>query len=380
MSLNSILIKPAGPDCNLRCNYCFYRQKSGIYPQSKEHRMKPAVLEKLISEVMQSDSIRPCFAWQGGEPTLMGLDFFKRAIELQIKYGKPGQSVSNSLMTNGVLLDSQWARFLAEYCFLVGISLDGPSEFHDFYRKDEKRRPTHRRVMDAVRLLSDHNVSFNALVLLNDKNVKEPDAVYDFLVGNGIFFLQFVPCVEPGGKGIPAAFSITPTEYGRFLCKTFDRWADDFPNVSVRDFDDLLAKYTGQLSGTCTHNEFCGDYLVVEHNGDVYPCDFFVQPSLKLGNITEMPLAEIAQLPAFKTFAENKSRFDLNAPCLKCEWLKFCNGGCQKHRAVLHPEKSVSGPSYFCQAYKMLFKHASHRLGSLAEKLKTLQEVFSGPY
>lgn len=368
MQLNSLLIKPAGPDCNLRCNYCFYRQKAGIYPASKEHRMKPATLECLISQVMRSESIRPCFAWQGGEPTLMGLDFFKRVVELEVAYGRDGQLVSNSLQTNGTLLHAKWAEFLVEYRFLVGVSLDGPADLHDHYRRDSTKRPTHRRVMESIRILREHGVEFNVLTLLNDRNVKEPDRLYDFLLDHGVFFMQFVPCVEPGGGGTPAPFSITTEQYGEFLCRMFDRWAADFPNVSIRDFDDLLARTAGRAEAMCVYAERCGDYLVVEHNGDVYPCDFFVQPKLRLGNIHDNSLEEIAALPEFKAFGERKSDSARLGECGGCEWLDVCHGGCQKHRLILEPRRTDS-PSYFCAAYRRFFAHSRERIREMAERV-----------
>lgn len=361
--INSILIKPAGPDCNLRCNYCFYRQKAAMFSE-KTHRMSDQTLETLIRDAMHM-GVR-MFSWQGGEPTTMGLDFFKKVVQLEMRYGPPGSSVANALQTNGVLLDAEWCRFLSEYKFLVGLSIDGPARLHNIYRKDAGGKGTHQRVMRAAKLMTDAGVEFNSLVLLNDRNVKEPDAVYDFLLKNDIIYLQFVPCVEPGGKNTPAPFSITPEDYGEFLVAVFDRWVADFPNVSIRDFDDLLLREFGRDPATCTVSERCGSYVVVEHNGDVFACDFFVTSRWRLGNMLEAPLAEIVRSEKLEEFARGKN--DLGETCRACPFLGKCYGGCQKHRVVLGGDSTE--PSYFCKAYRRLYAHAAPVMPGLAERIR----------
>ncbi|MCX8053581.1 MAG: anaerobic sulfatase maturase [Armatimonadetes bacterium] len=367
--INSLLVKPAGPDCNLRCNYCFYRQKTGLFG-GKQHRMSERLLEALISQSMAMGVT--AFSWQGGEPALMGLNFFKRVVELQIRYGVLGTSVANAFQTNGTLLNAEWARFFAEYNFLVGLSIDGPAGMHDYYRKDVSGRGTHKRVMDLAKLLRDNGVEFNVLVLINDVNVKEPDAVWDFFKSNEFMFLQFVPCVEPGGKGVTASFSITPEAFGEFLVAMFDRWIEDFPNVSVRDFDDMLARELGLFPGTCTVSERCGSYVVVEHNGDVFACDFFVTAKWRLGNMLHTPLAEIVASHRLREFARAKSIH--GKVCLTCEYLSWCHGGCQKHRVVLGGE--LTDPSYFCKSYKMLFEHALPKIPELVQRLRSMGCVY----
>jgi len=328
--------------------------------------MSDRVLEALISQCM--DLGVTTFSWQGGEPALMGLDFFQRVVELEIRYGSPGATVANAFQTNGTLLDSDWARFLGDYNFLVGLSIDGPAHLHDHYRRDAAGKGTYSRVMEAARLLKLHGVEFNILVLVNDVNVKEPDVVWDFFRENEFSFLQFVPCVEPGGKGKAAPFSVTPEEYGEFLITVFDRWVEDFPNVSVRDFDDLLAHELGMPPGTCTVSQQCGSYVVIEHNGDVFVCDFFVMSRWRLGNILQTPLAEIIKSEKFGEFARNKS--NLGSACRSCEYLEWCYGGCQKHRVVLGGP--VTAPSYFCKSYKMLFSHALPKIPQLAQRLRLM--------
>jgi uncharacterized protein len=361
--ISSILIKASGPDCNLRCNYCFYRQKAGLF-EGKSHRMSDRVLDEMIRQAMEIGVTT--FSWQGGEPALMGLDFYKKAVETEIKYGHPGMTVANAFQSNVTLLDRKWAEFLGEYKFLVGASIDGPARLHDHYRKDMKGQGTHKQVMNAVRLLREHNVEVNALVLLNDVNVKEPDAIYEFLKEHEFYFMQFVPCVEAGGgKGEPAPFCITPEAYGDFLVRVFDLWVADFPGVSVRDFDDLLLHALGRPPGTCMVSDHCADYAVVEHNGDVFCCDFFVQAKWRLGNILETHLGELVESEKFAEFKRRKA--ELGKKCTSCEFLGQCYGGCQKHRIVLGGEPT--DPSYFCKAYKKLFKHAKPIIPALAERI-----------
>ena len=340
--------------------------------------MSDKVLETLIRDCMRAGI--HTFSWQGGEPTLMGLDFFKRAVEFEMQYGLPGTTVANALQTNGVLLDAQWARFLAEYRFLVGLSVDGPKRLHDIYRKDAAGKGTFDRVMAAAKMLRDNGTEFNVLTLLNDRNVKEPEAVYDFLAQNEVYFMQFVPCVEPGGRHVEyasghlsrsilrdaAPFSITPEDYGEFLVRVFDKWVEDFPNVSIRDFDDLLLLELGENPGTCTTSERCGSYVVVEHNGDVFACDFFVVSKWRLGNMMETPLAEIIESAKVEEFARAKS--ELGKECEKCKFLPKCYGGCQKHRIVLGGENT--DPSYFCKAYKRLHRHEAKMMPKLADRIR----------
>jgi len=361
--INSVLVKPSGPDCNLRCNYCFYRQKAGLFA-GKVHRMSDRVLETLIRDCMRLGVTT--FSWQGGEPTMLGIDFFRRVVQLEIEYGSPGTVVANALQTNGTLLDDRWAEFLAEYKFLVGLSIDGPKRLHDHYRRDARGLQTHDRVMKSAAVLARHGVEFNILALLNDRNVKEPEAVYSFFVGSGMRWLQFVPCIEPGGKGTPAPFSITPEDYAEFLVRVFDMWVTDFPRVSIRDFDDLLMQEMGGLPGTCTVSERCGSYVVVEHNGDVFCCDFFVTPKFRLGNMMETPLEQLLVSEKLEEFARAKA--DLGPVCRSCPYLSLCYGGCPKHRIVLGGD--IRDPSYFCAAYRRLYEHSRPVMPALAERMR----------
>jgi uncharacterized protein len=308
------------------------------------------------------------FAWQGGEPTLMGLDFYKRIVDWQKKHGADGQIVSNALQTNGTILDEQWCRFLAEYKFLVGISLDGPKEFHDHYRKDYAGEGTWDRVMAGIEQCREHNVEFNVLVLLNNRNVEHPDELWDFFIEQGIGFLQFVQCVETDPKtGNIADFSITAEQYGRFLCRIFDRWMAHGPRkVSVRSFDSILSYLLGMGHTECTLGVKCNDYIVIEHSGEAFCCDFFVEEKWRLGNITKTPIEQLASSKLKRQFSRNKR--SISDRCLVCRYLDICRGGCPKDRLV--QGKGYKVESYFCHGYKMLFDHTLAKFGALAQELR----------
>ncbi|MFA5293014.1 MAG: anaerobic sulfatase maturase [Phycisphaerae bacterium] len=348
----SLLIKPAGPDCNLNCRYCFYSGKDCLFGQGP-HRMSGMVLEKMISDYLKLGFTVSNFAWQGGEPTLMGLDFYKKTVELQKKYGKDGQIVSNSLQTNGILLDDDWCKFLNEYKFLVGISLDGPAKYHDYYRLNRSGEGTFDKVMAAVEKCKKHKVEFNVLVLLNDKNVVDPDGLFDFFISQGIKFLQFIPCVEndPETDKI-TPFSVTPEQYGSFILRIFELWKNYGPDkLSIRIFDSMMNYILNQNHTNCTFRWHCDDYIVIEHNGDAYCCDFFVEPEYKLGNIMETPVEKLLSCDVKKEFSERKKQ--LSDKCLLCRHSMVCRGGCLKDRLVSN--RSFSDVSYFCESYKLIF-------------------------
>ncbi|MFH2001138.1 MAG: radical SAM protein, partial [Planctomycetota bacterium] len=287
--LTSILVKPAGPDCNLRCEYCFYLEKATLFQDSPKHRMELHLLEEMIRQCMNQGDQRISFGWQGGEPTLMGLDFFEKAVECQKRFGL-NQIVGNGLQTNGILIDAAWTRFLSQYQFLVGLSLDGPEPIHDRYRRRLNGHGTWARVRNSARRMLDAGVAVNALVVLNDYSVRFPEEIYGFHKDLGLTYMQFIPVVRgsaSGGFGSP--FAVTPEQYGTFLCAVFDLWIGDFdqgiPTTSIRYFDAVFHAYVGMPPPECTLLRECGTYVVVEHNGDVYACDFFVTPEWKLGNI-----------------------------------------------------------------------------------------------
>jgi uncharacterized protein len=299
----------------------------------------------------------------------MGLDFYKRLGELQKHYGRAEQTVSNSLQTNGILIDDEWAAFMAEHNFLAGISLDGPQKYHDVYRRDRAGKGTFDRVMSGIEACKRNFAEYNILVLLNNINVEHPDELFDFFTGMGVHYLQFVPCVERSVNDTHTAspFSITPQQYGRFLCRFFDRWMEyGVTKLSVRLFDSLLNVTCGLPPSECTFARQCADYIVIEHNGDVFCCDFYVGDPTRLGNIMDTPIEQLAGSAVKREFARCKA--DINNKCLVCRYLDVCRGGCPKDRAVL--TGSHKAPSYFCEGYKMFFAHALVRLQAIANDLR----------
>ena len=326
--------------------------------------MGDEVLEKLVKDYMQLDFPVVGFAWQGGEPTLMGVDFFRRAVEFQKKYGSNGQEVSNTLQTNGVLLDDNWCRFLRDNKFLLGISIDGPKEFHDKYRVDHSGSGTFERVMRGIENCKKHQVEFSALVLLNNKNAEHPERLFDFLIENELTYLQFIPCVErePVTKRI-ADFSITPRQYGDFLCRLFDLWCEYGPEkLNIREFDSLVTYYVMGKHTICTYSKQCAGFVVVEHSGDAFCFEFFVEPKWRLGNILETSLEELAASGKKRAFARDKQ--NLCNKCLVCSHLDICRGGCMKDRVRLNAEDSRE--SYFCQSYKQFFDYTIPRFMQIA--------------
>jgi uncharacterized protein len=364
--LESVLIKPAGPDCNLACRYCFYLDRAALFSGPAAHRMSPAVLAATIRQVMTQGTAHPAFNWQGGEPTLMGVDFFKQAVELEKQYGRSDHVVGNGLQTNGLLIDDAWCRFLRDAQFLVGLSLDGPDHVHDRYRVARGGGPTWSRVTEALRHLLDHGVAVNALTVVNDHSARFPREIYGFLKENGLAYMQFIPCLEGlGAASEPTSFSVSPALLGTFWCTLFDCWMDDFcdgrPTTSVRWFDSLFATYVGLPAPECTLLPECGNCLVIEHNGDVFACDFFVADAWRLGNVLDGSLLDMLNSPRQLQFGRLKA--ELPPACRACRWLPHCRGGCPKERH----RGTAAGVSYFCEAYQMFFAHADDRLRQLAQ-------------
>jgi len=327
----TLLIKPSGSDCNMDCKYCFYKDRASEVGQGKQ-RMSNEVLEKLVKDYLQLGFPEAVFSWQGGEPTLMGLDFYERVVKLQKKYSGPDQMTGNTLQTNAILLDDQWCQFLHDNNFLVGISIDGPKEFHDYYRVDHRGSGTFDKVIKAIQACKKYKVEFNGLILLNDRNVEHPDELFDFFIDNDIRFLQFITCVEKDRDTDKIAnFSITPQQYGEFMCRIFDRWYDyGTQNLSIRDFDSILFYCVTGRHTICTFNGQCSDYIVIEHTGDCFPCDFFVEPRWRLGNIFETPIEKLAAGSKKRDFARAKQK--LCSRCLVCRHIAVCRGGCLSRR------------------------------------------------
>ena len=373
--LNSILVKPAGPDCNMRCTYCFYLGKDRLFPGIVRHRMNDKTLEEMIRQVMEQSGPGVSFCWQGGEPTLMEIPFFEKIVEYQYKYHQ-GQRIENSIQTNGILINEEWADFLKTNDFLVGISLDGPKHIHDCYRKLSEKKGSWESVIKNTQHLNNYDIRVNVMSVINDYSSKFPMEIYDFHKQIGLKYMQFIPCLEfdQNNPKNPAKYSVSPEDYGNFLCRIFDRWKADFekgiPTTYVRFFESVFFNYVGLLSPDCIFSEECGKYLVVEHNGDVYACDFFVEPEWKMGNLLIANLTEMLNSSRQKKFGKLKTY--LSDECKNCQWLTYCKGGCPKHRINV---KSTNNINYFCPAYKMFFEHADAELKELAENWNEKQET-----
>ncbi len=392
-----VMSKPIGPVCNLDCTYCYYLEKEKLYPRGENFRMAPEVLETFISQYIASQPTREVtFAWQGGEPTLLGLDYFRTIVEIQRRHAQ-GRVIKNALQTNGTRLDAAWCRFFRENGFLIGLSVDGPRKLHDTYRVDKGGKPTFDRVMSALKLLKAHGVEFNTLTVVSASNVKHPLAVYEFLKENGSGFLQFIPLVERHGDGgelsyapppvpgqAPAAvtrWSVNPEAYGEFLVAIFDRWVrQDVGRVFVQIFDVALGIWSGAGASLCVFREECGDALALEHNGDVFSCDHFVYPAYRLGNIVNTPLGDMAASENQRAFGRSKSA-TLPRQCRECDVLFACRGECPKHRFAI-TEDGEAGLNYLCAAYKRFFRHVDpsmRRMTALLRAGRAPAEIMRSP-
>ena len=368
--LRSVIVKPVGSFCNIKCEYCFYLEKHSLYEGlPSTHRMSDKLLEKLIQNMFDC-SDAPSFTWQGGEPTVIGLDFFKKVVSIQKKLSTKGKSYSNALQTHGLLLNEKWADFLKHENFLVGLSLDGPEFLHNHYRKDQQGKGTFQKAFKNAKMLLDKNIPVNILVTVNDYSVKYPEEIYNFLVENGFMFMQFSPVLEldPNNPEITAPYSVNSENYGHFLDKVFKRWLKDFDwnqlkqKTSIRFFDALLQIYIGMTPDLCVLHKNCNDYLVIEHNGDLFSCDFLVSKETHLGNINEISLKQAFHSDAHVAFGARKA--DLGQECQQCQWLKMCYGGCTKDR--MHDPKD-NGHNHFCESYKIFFKENDSHLKKFAD-------------
>ncbi len=371
-----IMAKPTGSACNLNCAYCFFLKKEKLYPGSK-FRMTAEVHEAYIRQIMEAHQIPDVIvAWQGGEPTLMGLDFYRRSVELQKKYRKPGVRVENTFQTNGILLNDEWCRFFHDNNFLVGLSLDGPKEFHDAHRQDKGGHGTFDRVIKAVRLLQKHNVEFNVLCTVNSRNADHPLEVYRFFRDEArTQYIQFIPIVERESEsGFQEGSEVTsrsvrPEQWGRFLIEIFDEWVkQDVGKSFVLNFDGALAGWLGMAGTVCVFGPTCGLGMALEHNGDLYSCDHFVEPNGFLGNILTTPMIELVASEKQRKFGRHK-RDTLPQCCRECDVLFVCNGECPKNRFVETPD-GQRRLNYLCPGYKAFFKHADKKMRLMADLLR----------
>lgn len=354
----SLMAKPAGYACNIRCHYCFYLEKEALYPDTRHPRMSDRVLEAYVQACVALDAHNPQgvnFVWQGGEPTLMGLDFYRRALALE-KMHAGGRAVHNAIQTNGVLLDDAWCEFLAEHGFLVGLSLDGPRHVHDRFRRDARGDGTHRLAMRALRLLQKHGVQYNVLASVAADHGRHLLASYRFLRQEGVRHIQFIPVVEPAAGGAMAPWSVDPASLGDGWVAVFDEWVrHDVGDVFVMNFEWLTYAALGGEGPVCTMQKRCGRALVVEHNGDVYACDHYVYPHYRLGNLLTDEAAAMVCADRQRAFGAAKE--DLLADeCRRCDVLSMCRGGCPKQRFGQPGEAPV--PHHLCAAYRALFRYA----------------------
>jgi uncharacterized protein len=389
-----VMTKPIGPLCNLDCKYCFYLEKEEMYPKNENFKMSDATLESYIRQYIASQNVPEInFAWQGGEPTLMGLDFFRKVVDLQARYAD-GKKIANALQTNGTLLDDEWCEFFRKHGFLIGLSIDGPRELHDVYRVDKKQRPTFDAVVRGIDFLKKHTVEFNTLTVVNRANSMKPLEVYRFLKEIGSGFMQFIPLVErapdelakksglwlatppPPGEEPPRSpvtdWSVQSKQYGTFLVDIFNEWVrQDVGRYFVQIFDVTLGNWMGQGSGLCVFAERCGGALALEHNGDLFSCDHYVYPHYKLGNILNQSLGELVNSAAQFKFGNDKSD-TLPEYCRKCDVRFLCNGECPKHRFIDTPA-GEPGLNYLCSGYKKFFTHAAPFMETMAHLIRRRQ-------
>jgi uncharacterized protein len=370
------MAKPTGSQCNLNCDYCFYLKKKQLYPNSN-FRMSKKVMEKYIRQTIQAHtSPTVTIAWQGGEPTLMGIDFFRCAMEVIKQTVRPGVIVENTLQTNGVLIDDEWCRFLHDNNFLVGLSVDGPKKMHDAYRRDKTGHSVFDKVIQSVHLMQKHKVEFNILCTVNAVNSQHPIEVYRFFRDElKTPYLQFIPIVERDNEtGNQEGTSITersvnPKRYGKFLIEIFDEWvAHDVGKMFIQFFDGVLASYVRGYSSLCILSPKCGEGVALEHNGDVYSCDHFVEPNYFLGNILNTPIANLVFSPKQKNFGDSKWK-KLPHYCRECEFLFTCYGECPKNRVLKTPDGEES-LNWLCAGLKEFFTHTKEPMQMMADLLR----------
>ena len=379
-----VMLKPAGALCNLACDYCYYLEKAKLYQESPKHVMSDELLEKFIEEYVNSQTMQEVlFTWHGGETLMRPLSFYRKAQALQKRYAR-GRQIVNCIQTNGTLFTDEWCRFFHDNQWLVGISIDGPQEFHDEYRKNRQGRPSFVKVMQGINLLKKHNVEWNAMAVVNDYNADYPLEFYHFFKELDCHYIQFAPIVEriaphADGRHLAAVdeeskegladFSITPRQWGNFLCSIFDEWVrQDVGNYYIQLFDSTLANWVGEQPGICTLAKTCGHAGVMEFNGDVYSCDHFVFPQYKLGNIYSNTLAEMMYGERQQKFGQAKYTA-LPAQCKKCPYLFACNGECPKNRFCKTTD-GEPGLNYLCQGYYRFFDHAAPYMDFMKRELQ----------
>ena len=378
-----VMLKPAGAHCNLACKYCYYLEKNNLYQNSHRHLMTDEMLEQFTREYIEAQTMpQVLFTWHGGEPLMRSIDFYKKALELQKKYAH-GKQIDNVIQTNGTLLTDEWCEFFAKSHWLVGISIDGPQEYHDHYRVTPAGKPSWEKVMQGIQLLKKHHVEWNAMAVVNAYNAEHPLEFYHFFRDNGCQYLQFTPIVErltehedgrtlaslADNREIPLAdASVTPEQWGNFLCTIFDDWVrHDVGKTFVEIFDCTLANWMGVLPGICAYSKECGHAGVMEHNGDVYSCDHFVFPEYKLGNIREQSLIDMLYGEKQQAFSRLKHT-SLPRQCKECDMEFACHGECPKNRFE-KDKYGEPGLNYLCQGYYQYYSHVAPYMDFMKREL-----------
>jgi uncharacterized protein len=355
MASLQVMVKPVGPRCNLTCRYCYYRGKDWLRNASTE-RMTDDHLEALLMKTLEVNANLTVFCWQGGEPTLAGLKFYRRAVQLMNEYGSSGQQISNVIQTNGLPVNREWARFFRRYNFLVGVSLDGPRAIHDRHRRGNGRG-SHSRALRAAKLFEREGVPVNILsVLTRDSRSRR---LYAYFRETGFRYLQFIPCLEHE-RGKIKPYSVDAAGYGAFLCDLFDAWSAEYDQVSIRFFDSVIRAIVEGRGGMCAHAQRCPPYLLVEKDGQIYPCDFFVEPEWNLGNILEREIPDV--LEARERFAVLKA--NARKACGGCRWMTYCQSGCPRH-GLRH-----GGRNHFCASYRRFFTYTHVRIREIAREIR----------
>ena len=362
-----VMLKPVGAVCNLRCKYCYYLEKKDLYPQATGYLMSDEILERFIEQYLNSQTMSEVlFTWHGGEPLIRNKNFFKRALELQKKYGR-GRQIDNCLQTNGTLLTDDWCMFFKENNFLIGISIDGPQHCHDVYRRTKDNRPTFLNIMKGISLLKKHNVEFNVMGVVNDYNVDYPLEFYNFFKSIDCRYIQFAPIVERI-DGKPAPWNVTAEKWGDFLIAIFKEWVkSDVGTFYIQYFDSTLANWVGLQPGVCIQAKTCGHAGVMEFNGDVYSCDHFVYPEFNLGNIRTQTLTEMMYSDKQTKFGNDKFNA-LPSQCKECQFLFACNGECPKNR-IITTNSGEEGLNYLCKGYYMFFEYVAPYMDFMKNEL-----------
>ncbi|MGI5899480.1 MAG: anaerobic sulfatase maturase [Christensenellales bacterium] len=364
-----LLIKPASGLCNMRCSYCFYHDISQKRQQASYGIMNESTQENVLRRAFEFADHQITIAYQGGEPTLAGLAYFARAQELQAKYNVKNIRINNAIQTNGLDIDESWARFFADNNFLVGLSIDGTKDSHDRYRIDHTGKGTFNRIMKTTRLFDKYNVQYNILTVVNSLTARHIQSIYSFFKKNGFKYLQFIPCLDPlGEKPGSSQYSLTNDMFSDFMIRLFDAWYRDVEagqNISIRTFDNYISMLMGYPPESCNMGGICSAQNVVEADGSVYPCDFYVLDQYNLGNLNYIGFDEISQKATAASFIEESAQFSLE--CRECEYFFICRGGCKRMRSI--PEEGGVPHYYFCEGHKAFFSHSLDRMRSLARRL-----------